>query len=168
MYVITIEFRIMWEILLQLIYLGDYPINFGTKEIITVLLKYTYNLVELRNRIYHMKICKDGVTKPKIERFCHCNGLDWSLLVKHLVIGDIHNSWLYCFTNPIELGTRVSLAHRQLYVWTYGHVRIYTRCPIERFCIVNTLITVKVHKMNPTFNPKVFNSSVSSLKVLLE
>ena len=20
---------------------------------------------------------------------------------------DIHNSWLYCFTNPLELGTRV-------------------------------------------------------------
>ena len=26
---------------------------------------------------------------------------------------DIHNSWLYCFTNPLELGTRVSLSHRQ-------------------------------------------------------
>ena len=25
----------------------------------------------------------------------------------------IHNSWLYCFTNPLELGTRVSLSHRQ-------------------------------------------------------
>ena len=25
----------------------------------------------------------------------HFNGLDWSLLVKHLVIEDIHNSWLY-------------------------------------------------------------------------
>ena len=24
---------------------------------------------------------------------------------------DIHNSWLYCFTNPLELGTR----HRQPY-----------------------------------------------------
>ena len=29
------------------------------------------------------------------------------------VIKDIHNSWLYCFTNPLELGTRVSLSHRQ-------------------------------------------------------
>ena len=29
---------------------------------------------------------------------------------------DIHNSWLYCFTNCLELGTRVSLSHRQLYV----------------------------------------------------
>ena len=29
---------------------------------------------------------------------------------------DIHNSWLYCFTNPLELGTRVSLVHRQPYV----------------------------------------------------
>ena len=45
--------------------------------------------------------------------FIQFNGLDWSLLVKHLVIKDIHNSWLYCFTNPLELGTRVSLSHRQ-------------------------------------------------------
>ena len=25
---------------------------------------------------------------------------------------DIHNSWLYCFTNPLELGIRVSVSHR--------------------------------------------------------
>jgi len=36
--------------------------------------------------------------------------------VKHLVIEDVHNSRLYCFTNPLELGTRVSLSHRQPYV----------------------------------------------------
>ena len=30
-----------------------------------------------------------------------------------IFIKDIHNSWLYCFTNPPELGTRVSLSHRQ-------------------------------------------------------
>ena len=35
------------------------------------------------------------------------------LLVTHELIKDIHNSWLYCFTNPLELGTRVSLSHRQ-------------------------------------------------------
>ena len=35
------------------------------------------------------------------------NGLDWSLLVKHLEFEDVHNSWLYCFINPVELGTRV-------------------------------------------------------------
>ena len=29
------------------------------------------------------------------------------------LIKDIHNSWLYCFTNPLELGTCVSLSHRQ-------------------------------------------------------
>ena len=29
------------------------------------------------------------------------------------IIQDIHNSWLYCFTNPLELGARVSLSHRQ-------------------------------------------------------
>jgi len=28
--------------------------------------------------------------------------------VKDLVIEDIHNSWLYCFTNHFKLGTRVS------------------------------------------------------------
>ena len=26
------------------------------------------------------------------------------------------SSWLYCFTNPLELGTCVSLSHRRLYV----------------------------------------------------
>ena len=28
----------------------------------------------------------------------------------YLLVKDIHNSWLYCFTNPLELGTRVSLS----------------------------------------------------------
>ena len=36
------------------------------------------------------------------------------------LIKDIHNSWLYCFTNPLELGTRVSLSHRQPNVYTFG------------------------------------------------
>ena len=36
------------------------------------------------------------------------NGLDWSLLVKHLELEDKHNSWLYCSTNPFELETRVT------------------------------------------------------------
>ena len=40
--------------------------------------------------------------------------------MKHLVIKDIHNSWLYCFTNPLELGIRVSLSHRQSYEHTHG------------------------------------------------
>ena len=40
----------------------------------------------------------------------HFNGLDRSLLVKHLVIEDIYNSWLYCITNPFELWTCVSLS----------------------------------------------------------
>jgi len=34
------------------------------------------------------------------EDSAHFNDLNWSLLVKHLVIEDVHNSWLYCFTNP--------------------------------------------------------------------
>ena len=53
----------------------------------------------------------------QINRF---NGLDRSLLVKHLVIKDVHNSWLYCFTNTVELGTRVSLSHCQPYVSTHN------------------------------------------------
>ena len=31
------------------------------------------------------------------------NGLDWSLLVKHLDYEDMHNPWLYCFTNFFSL-----------------------------------------------------------------
>ena len=30
----------------------------------------------------------------------------------------IHNSWYYYFTNPLGIGTRVSLSHRQPYVST--------------------------------------------------
>ena len=26
---------------------------------------------------------------------------------------DAHNSWLHCFTDPLEIGTRVSLSYRQ-------------------------------------------------------
>jgi len=48
--------------------------------------------------------------------FMHFNDLNWNLLVKHLVIEDIHNSWLYCFTNPFKLRTYVSLFHHQPYV----------------------------------------------------
>ena len=33
--------------------------------------------------------------------------------MKYNTLEDIHNFWLYCFTNPLELGTRVSLSHRQ-------------------------------------------------------
>ena len=49
------------------------------------------------------------------------NELFSTLEIKHSVylIEDIHNSWLYCFTNPLELGTRVSLSHYQPYMsWT--------------------------------------------------
>ena len=28
---------------------------------------------------------------------------------------DMHNPWLYCFTNPLEIGTRVLLSHCQPY-----------------------------------------------------
>ena len=36
--------------------------------------------------------------------------------IKHTcVIKDIHNSWLCCFTNHLELGTHVSLSHRQMF-----------------------------------------------------
>ena len=53
---------------------------------------------------------EDKQTGKVIKRIDPFNGLDRSLLVKHLVIEDIHNSWFYCFTNPLELGTRVSLS----------------------------------------------------------
>ena len=33
-----------------------------------------------------------------------------------ILIKDIHNSRLYCFTNPLDIGARVSLSHRQPYV----------------------------------------------------
>ena len=37
-------------------------------------------------------------------------------MINRFNIEDIHKSWLYCFTNPLELGTYVSLWHRQPYV----------------------------------------------------
>ena len=37
------------------------------------------------------------------------------VLQNEIYFGGIHN-WLYCFTNPLELGKRVSLSHFQLYV----------------------------------------------------
>ena len=33
--------------------------------------------------------------------------------INKVKIKDIHNSWLCCFTNPLELGTRVLLSHHQ-------------------------------------------------------
>ena len=30
----------------------------------------------------------------------------------------IHNSWYYCFTNPLDIGTRVSLSHQEASVET--------------------------------------------------
>ena len=53
---------------------------------------------------------------PRYRILIRFNGLDWSLLVKNLDFEDMHNPWLYCFTNPLEIGTRVSLSHRQPYV----------------------------------------------------
>ena len=40
-----------------------------------------------------------------------------SLIWTVINIYDMHNPWLYCFTNPLEIGTRVSLSHRQPYVF---------------------------------------------------
>ena len=42
------------------------------------------------------------------------------------VLKDVRNSWLYCFTNPLELGTRVSLLHRQPYVMFHKEASIET------------------------------------------
>ena len=57
--------------------------------------------IQIKFKLWH-KNYVHRILKEKMQ----FNGLDWSLLVKHLVIKDIHNSWLYCFTNPLELGTR--------------------------------------------------------------
>ena len=37
------------------------------------------------------------------------NGLDWSLLMKHLEFEDIHNSWSYCFTASIVTNVMLSI-----------------------------------------------------------
>jgi len=51
------------------------------------------------------------------------NGLDWSFLVKHLEFEGIHNSWLYCFTNPLE----------RFRTYTYGwRCESETRVPSSR------------------------------------
>ena len=39
------------------------------------------------------------------------NIVNYSQINKNIsivLIKDIHNSWLYCFTNPLKLGTRVN------------------------------------------------------------
>ena len=58
------------------------------------------------------------------------------ILITKKNIKDIHNSWLYCFTNPLELGTRVSLSHRQPNVFnTYNQelcISLITRCFTKR------------------------------------
>ena len=57
------------------------------------------------------------------------DGPDWNFLVKH-VIEDIHDSWLHCSTNPLELGTCVSLSHR----WkrNKNYLKIYTTLGYNR------------------------------------
>ena len=71
------------------------------------------NVIQHKSRAYGY-VKGYYVTFQKIEDdnrlICQFNGLDWSFLVNHLEFEDIHNSWLYCFTNPLELGTRVSLS----------------------------------------------------------
>ena len=66
-----------------------------------------------KQRLFFCSMCFNNDPRNFSTLKCWFNGLDWSLLVKHLDYEDIHNSWLYCFTNPLELGTRVSLSHRQ-------------------------------------------------------
>ena len=50
--------------------------------------------------------------------------------MKHLNFEDIHNSWLYCFTDPLELGTRVSLSESEtrniVFVTIFLFLKIYT------------------------------------------
>ena len=52
---------------------------------------------------YRRKRSPDVHGKPTC--FDHFIGVDCSLLVKHLVIEDMHNFWLHRFTNLFELGT---------------------------------------------------------------
>ena len=47
---------------------------------------------------------KTTQNKKENNKYYQFNGLDWSLLVKHLEFEDKHNSWLYCFTNRLKLG----------------------------------------------------------------
>ena len=63
-----------------------------------------------------MKLATNLSNKHQRFHRWHRHGIDRSLLKKHLVIEDIHNSWLYCFANPFKFGTRVSLSRRQPYV----------------------------------------------------
>ena len=71
---------------------------------------------------------------------------------------DIHNSWLYCFTNPPELGTRVSLSHRQPNVKQYNQelcISLITICftkrlqsrPLNKFEDYTTLGYIFNYKM---------------------
>ena len=50
------------------------------------------------------------------------------------LVEDIHNSWLYSFTNPLELGTRVSLSHRQPNVLV-GRINILKKYSIRNTCL---------------------------------
>ena len=74
-----------------------------------------------------------------------------------LEIEDIHNSWLYCFTIPLELGTRVS--HRQPYVST---MRKRNTCP--KFKRIGETIQPRVVYI---FNYKMFHqeASVDTIKM---
>ena len=54
------------------------------------------------------------------KRFTSLTQMCYEFVFQHiskvvLTFEDIHNSWSYCFTNPLELETRVSLSHRQPY-----------------------------------------------------
>ena len=70
-----------------------------------------------------------------VPRFDSCWRYNF-LSIHFLKIKDIHNSWLYCFTNPLELGTRVSLSHRQLnvliHIHTHTHVLIHIRLTMRK------------------------------------
>ena len=50
------------------------------------------------------------------------------------VIEDIHNFWLYSFTNPLDLGIRVSLSlsHRQPYVvYIFNYKMFHQEASVE-------------------------------------
>ena len=72
------------------------------------------------------------------------NGLDWSLLVKHLEFEDGHNSWLYWFTNPLEFPSSWTPSSR-------GLVKQYN----QELCISSNYIRKTNTGMTVTTNSRV-------------
>ena len=79
-------------------YLG--PFDFFDRSDMCCLLTF-FNFVCKQLRHVAIQNIRSKVQTCFNEVAVQFNGLDWSLLVKHLEFEDIHNSWLYCFTNGL-------------------------------------------------------------------